>query len=159
MNVGRYVQISLSVLALVVSVLALVSQQRNKKKVAYVSNQIVFDGFEGKALLEQKLNFIKDSNKSFLDSLSQLAQSGRTDVIASYREKAGIISEQERQLTEKYTQDIWAYLNDAIYQYGKTYEYDYILGTSGTGTLMYADSVNDVSEDVVRFINQKYRGN
>jgi hypothetical protein len=127
-------------------------------RVAFVYNQTVFDQFKGKVELEEKLSLVKERNKSILDSLANLIRVGRSDLMSEYQQKAETYGLQEEQLTEQYTRDIWVYLNDAIYQYGKENKYDYILGTSGSGNLMYADSVHNITDEVVIFVNKMYTG-
>jgi outer membrane protein len=131
----------------------------NQPKIGYVYNQVVFDGFDGRKELEQKLNLVKKNNKLILDSVEALVQSGRKDLIPIYQGQAEAFFEQEKQLADRYTKDVWEYLNSTIYQYGKDNKYDFILGTSGSGNLMYADSLNDVTQEVLQFVNDKYSGN
>jgi outer membrane protein len=46
------------------------------------------------------------------------------------------------------------YIND----YGKKNNYDLILGADGSGTLMYSKAKYDISEEIIIFINNKYKG-
>jgi outer membrane protein len=131
---------------------------QHKRKIAFVYNQTVFDEFEGKAVLEQKLSGVKAANKLVLDSMVALIKGGRTELMPTYQEKYQLLAAQEQHVTDQYTQDIWAFINEAIAQYGKENKYDYILGTSGTGNLMYADSTNNITPQIVTYINNKYKG-
>ena len=49
-------------------------------------------------------------------------------------------------------------LNDVILDYGKENECDYILGADGSGSLMYAKDSDDITKDVLVYINNKYKG-
>jgi outer membrane protein len=53
---------------------------------------------------------------------------------------------------------IWTQLNQYITEYGKTKDYEYILGANGSGSLMYADSTLNITEEVTAFANKKYSG-
>ena len=125
-------------------------------KMAYFYNQKVFAQFEGKLHLEDKLAKEREMNKQYLDSLLTLIQAGRKDLTALYEERTESFSMSDAQLTEKYTAEIWKFINEGVQEYGAKNDYDFIFGATGDGSLMYAKEKNDVTNEVVEFINQKY---
>jgi outer membrane protein len=45
-----------------------------------------------------------------------------------------------------------------ILAYGKKHNYDFIFGSSGNGTLMFANETYNISDDIIKYINDKYKG-
>lgn len=52
-------------------------------------------------------------------------------------------------------QDIEQKVNNWVYEYGKINNYQYIFSPLNTNTFMYADSVLDITQPVIEFINSK----
>ena len=40
--------------------------------------------------------------------------------------------------------------------YGVDHHYTYVMGANGGGTIMYADTSLNVTDDFIKYINQKY---
>lgn len=127
-----------------------------KPKIAFVYNQKVFDSFLGKVELEHKLKTEQSRNRKQLDSISSLIQSGRKDLEGVYNHTAETAGMREQEMSGRYTADIWKHINDAISEYGKKNGYDFIFGASGDGSLMHAEKANDVTEEVVKHLNEAY---
>jgi outer membrane protein len=129
-----------------------------KEQQAFFYTQKVFNQFEGTTELTGKLNLVKSQNKAFLDSLVVMIEAGRKDLVPLYQEKRTLALQSEQELSEQYTSDIWAYINESVAEYGKNNHYNYIFGASGNGSLMFADSSQDITSQVVLYINHKYKG-
>lgn len=124
---------------------------------AYVMNQRIFAEFKGKIELEEKLNALRGLHKKQLDSLAAgIIQPGQD---ALYQEHLRTLALKEQELSERYTADIWKRINQYIVAYGKKEGYDFIFGASGDGSIMYAGEANDVTDDVVSYINKQYEAN
>jgi outer membrane protein len=130
---------------------------RPKKQIVYVMNNEVFAGFNGKQLLEDKLNKVRADNKKVLDSLIVMVQrSNKPEVADYYRAKEETFRMNEQSLSEQYTADIWKRINAYLLDFGKEKGYEYILGASGNGTIMYADEGMNVTKDAIEYVNKKY---
>lgn len=127
-----------------------------KDRTAFFYNQKVFDQFKGKLELETKLKKQRETDEAKLDSLAKLIQAGRNDLSGLYNENLNRATQTQQELSARYTNDIWKYINDEVAKFGEENGYDYILGATGSGSLMYADSSRDVTNDVIKYINQKY---
>jgi outer membrane protein len=126
---------------------------------AFIVNQRVFSEFVGKRELEKKLDGLKTNNNKLVDSLSRLIQRSKTSAEAqTYQSGIEDIKLMEQQLSDKYTADIWKQINQWVNEYGKQNGYDYVFGAVGNGSLMYAKEANDITNEVVLFINKKYQG-
>jgi len=128
-------------------------------RLGFVVNQVVFDKFNGKKRLEEKLKAVQDKHKNTLDSLGAMLQMHyQTDLVNQYQQTSNRYAQEERELSEQYTADIWKEINQYVVDYGKQSGYDFIYGAVGNGSLMYGHEAFDITEDVVAFINEKYEG-
>lgn len=133
--------------------------QKQDKRVAFVVNQKLFNEFAGKKELERKLNDLRTRNNKSVDSLWQLTR--QTPVIElrqSYQEQIERIKLMEEDLANQYTADIWKRINEWVSEYSKANDYDFVLGATGNGSLMYAEEASDITDPMILFINNKYAG-
>ncbi|MFM8913034.1 MAG: OmpH family outer membrane protein [Flammeovirgaceae bacterium] len=129
-------------------------------KVAFILNQRVFNEFDGKKELEEKLLKVRKANKAAIDSLGSLIQqTSNYSVIQMHKSSISDIQFAEGELTEKYTSDLWNTINSGIKEFGEQKGYDFIFGATGNGGLMYAKKGNDVTDEVIQYLNKWYSGN
>lgn len=129
----------------------------DREKSAFVFNEQVFNAFKGKIELEKKIKSMEEANAKVLDSLLKLPMNERN--ILLYEEEKQRFALTVQHLSGKYTADVWERINEYVSAYGEEHGYDYIFGASGDGSLMYARNDNDVTVDVIAYINRKYEGN
>jgi len=143
---------------LLLAIAAYILVQRTPEKKAYVLNQRVFDEFKGKKELELKLKQVQDSHKGSLDSMVSLIQQqpGNKGLIEQYQGTLKSFELEQQQLSDRYTADIWKRINQYISEYGKEKGYDFIFGATGNGGLMYANDANNITEEIIPYINNKY---
>ncbi|MBT1699180.1 OmpH family outer membrane protein [Fulvivirgaceae bacterium PWU4] len=128
------------------------------KKTAFILNQQVFNAFEGKKELEKKLNDVKARHQHVLDSVGALIGNSKDDPkLLLYQQYAQHFRIEQEQTTEQYTADIWKRINQHVADYGKENGYDFILGASGDGSLMYAEEGNNITEEVIVYLNERYK--
>ncbi|MBI4646914.1 MAG: OmpH family outer membrane protein [Bacteroidia bacterium] len=142
---------------------------------AYINNTRVFEEFHYKKELEKKFDAIRNTRKNLLDSLAL-----RTELMSEkikskkqvseelylefenmkkeYYLKKQQFDEDNNTLLNKYDNEIWMQLNQYIKEYGDLNNYKYIFGTAGLGTLMYAKESEDITDEVIEFVNKKYEG-
>jgi outer membrane protein len=129
------------------------------KKMAFIINQRVFSEFLGKKELEKRLNDLRAGNNKSVDSLTSLMRQANNQAASSiYQEGIDNIKLMEEQLSSRYTADIWKQINQWVNEYGKQKGFDFILGAAGNGSLMYANEGDDITEEVIVFLNKKYQG-
>lgn len=116
----------------------------------YIENHRVFDGFAGKKYLEGKLKAIKAKNQARLDSLQ------KTMPASWLQAEMERVALEEHELAARYDADIWKEINRLVSVFGEERGYDYVFGASGSGSLMYSAKGNDITEEVVTFINARY---
>ena len=64
------------------------------------------------------------------------------------------LSEQYAKKSDDFQAAIWSELNKRIEDYGKQMGYRYILGANGDGSIMFADEGEDITEQVIEFVNK-----
>jgi outer membrane protein len=144
------------------------STSRSTKQVFIISNAL-FQSFDGTKALKKKVDTKGSYYKSVLDSLKlelSLNDSGTNSkptnkqqaLEQSYRSYYNQMMEYNNEYITAEETKIWTQLNQYITEYGKTKDYEYILGANGSGSLMYADSTLNITEEVTAFANKKYSG-
>lgn len=140
---------------------------------AWVNLSKVIKEFSYKKELESELLNIVEIRKGKIDSLESelknLSQrvdlkKNKDEVIlfeakkTEYFQKKQQFQEDSQALAAKYDEKIYAQLNQYIQDFGKENDYAYVFGAEGSGSLMYAQEEDDVTEAVIKFINNKYKG-
>ena len=145
----------------------------NKEKTAYVDIKKIYEEFEMKKELAEKITKVQSVRNRILDSLemelkilSQKINLKKTEEdVATFNvkreaffSKKQLFQEDNQATIQDYDAKILKQLNQYIDDYGKQNNYVYILGYSGNGELLYADKRKNISDELILFINQKYKG-
>jgi len=162
--------------AILLGLLALVIyQMKTTPKTGYVVIQDLYNGFEMKKEMEKKYKTTKDARDKILDSLSfelktianqiQLEEEKNKETIKQFEIKREeyflrkqTFEEDNEILTKQYDQEILTQLNQYVKDYSLANNYSYVYGSDGSGALMYGDEKNNITKEVVVFINSKYNG-
>jgi outer membrane protein len=145
-------------------------------KTGYVDLNKVLSEFKLKQELEQKLTLITEKRNMIIDSLEfelkvlskQLNQEKlpAKDKISlfetkkeEYFEKKKNFEDDNARLTKQYDEQIFTQLNQYVKDFGEKNEYAYILGADGSGVLMYSDQGMNITEEVNKYVNERYKGN
>jgi Skp family chaperone for outer membrane proteins len=131
----------------------------SKPRQAYVLNQEVFNQYLGKKDLEKRLTDLKTNQQSVLDSIASLlgATKDPTALRGKYTEMVEKFQIQQQDLSQRYTADIWKNINSGVAEYAAKENYDFVFGASGNGNLMYAKEGNNITSQVVAYLNSKYK--
>jgi outer membrane protein len=145
----------------------------SQKKVAYVDLGKLYEGFELTKQKQTELQSMSFSFKNTLDSISIEIKAMENALNTSYDktldEKLQIKKMNYYKIEEnmqikfdeekaKADENIWQQINTYTQEFGKEKGYDYIHGGNGSGSLMYAKDSEDVSGDVLAYINEKFSG-
>lgn len=152
-----------------------VFDNHSSKKTVFIDNYKVFDQFEFKKEQDTLLYAIEEEVSVELDSITKVLNSIRSQItvenqseelLLEYnalqkeysvaRQKAENIIKAE---STRLTNDVYKKLNEYIEEYGRVNKLDIVLGSDGSGTIMYIDSLMDVTDKVTKFINDKYLSN
>lgn len=144
-------------------------------KTAYIELDKVFSGFEMKVELEKKLGAIRAERKALTDSLElelqiiarQLQGTDKPDKDKinefqvkkeRFMEKRDFFEEDNRQTANRFDEQIFNQLNQYVKDYGEKNNYAYVFGAEGSGVIMYGEASKNITEEVIAYINERYRG-
>ena len=150
-------------------------QFQNTPKTGYVLIQDLFNGFEMKKEKEKEFKITKEARDKILDSLSfelkmlanqiQSEEEKNKETIKKfelkreeYFQKKQNFEEDNQALTKKFDEQILTQLNQYVKDYSIANDYIYVFGNDGNGALMYGNEKNNITKEVVAFINSKYKG-
>lgn len=170
---NRLILIGLSILG--IAILAFLALKQ--PKTGYIFIQNVYNNFEYKKEVEKKFLATKNARQKKLDSLeleikimgtrlSQLNDKEMknddldkfNDIREEYLKKKQIMEQDNDQLSHQYDIEILTQLNQYIKDYGVENNYTYIFGNDGNGSLMFAREKDDISKEVIEYVNNRYAG-
>lgn len=155
--------------------LLLASCQQNK--IGYVDNVKLMDGYQEKVEVEGKYKNKADALTKKSDSLSQAiqleyqalqtkkqSQRKTQEELQVLQQKSQFLGQQlqqeERQIQQEgQTQmdSIVKKVKKEISEYGKANGYTYILGGGEGGSVLYGQEANDLTEEILKILNDKYK--
>jgi len=144
-----------------------------EKKDGFVQVSKLYNDFEMTKELSKKLEVSTQVKTQILDSLKfsikqleiQLNSDAKEELIRVYElkkqeylYKEGMFTEESQRLSQTYSDQTMNQINEYVQEFGKSNGYEYIYGASGNGSLMYAKDANDITDQILVFINNKYQG-
>lgn len=141
-----------------------------QKKIAVVDAIALYNQFKMTKDLEahnakdlQGLSQAVDSLKGTL----QVKSNDKSTPEQEIRELYGFYMNAQQQLDSKYQElnneiniQVWKRLNPLIDDYGKSKGLRLIIGANGMGTVLYNDDFYDHTQEVIKYVNQRYeKGN
>jgi outer membrane protein len=144
-------------------------------KAGYVDVTTVFSKFEMKKELQKKLEKELFNKQSVIDSLMFQLQSLSNELSAKekpseveiakfqslqqyYAQQKQTFDAYSQELTGKYDDQILSQMSQYIKDFGMNNGYDYVFGATGNGSILYGNELNDVTEEVILYINKSYQG-
>lgn len=141
----------------------------------FIIIQEVYSGFDMKKEIEVKYNKTKNARDKILDSLElelkilarkiQSENEKNKETIEQFNVKRDefvqrkqTYEEDNAALTKQYDLEILTQLNQYVKDFGEKNNYTYVFGNDGNGSLMYALEANNITKEVIEFINAKYKG-
>lgn len=147
-----------------------------KEKTAYVDINKIFSEFTLKKELEVQLIKVKESRKMIIDSLEfdlkllskqiQSENQVNKDRVALFEVKREEYIQKKEQFEEdtdavakQYDKQIISQMNQYVKDYGNKNGFTYIFGADGSGFLMFSAEQKNITEEVKKYINDRYKGN
>ena len=135
-----------------------------RSKVGYADAVRLFDGFNMKMELEHNEKVKLESMGLAMDSLKKKLQmveaAGDAETVKSVG-TAFQVSKQE--LEQEYARGnkeissmVWKRLNPLVSEYGKQSGIRLLMGANGMGSILYADSSYDRTEELIKYVNKRY---
>ncbi len=173
---NKFFQITISVLVAIL-LAAVIYLFVTRPKTGYVEVYKVYGDFELKKEYDAKLTTVQTARKNIIDSLSiklealgAQIQSGvfnkteREIKIQEYQLKRQELALKQKSFEEdnsrtvqQYQEQIWKQLNEYMKSYGKEHSYTYIFGADGSGSLMYSVEENNITEEITKYVNERYK--
>lgn len=172
----------LSIIAIALAALALagfVYQSYRTPKLGFVKSKELFEGYQGTKEAKAKYSKNSDELAANVDTLTQQFNRSLADFNANYNklsaadreEKKRLLSYQKQNLDkynevvegkisdedQKLTQGVLNQVNTFITEYGKSHGYSIIYGTNLTGNIIYGNEVCDITDEVLKELNDQYK--
>lgn len=142
---------------------------------AWIDLPVVYKDFTYKKELESRFQKTREARRNIMDSLElelkilsneiQLLRKNNSDKIIAYKlkrenylNKKKIFEEDDYLNKGKYEEQIITQLTQYVKDYGHENGYAFIYGADGTGSLMFADEGDNITEVVKTYVNSKYKG-
>ena len=130
----------------------------------YMETAKVFDQFEMKKNYDERMESDLSREVNLLDSLKQEVNvsiaSGDSLNAFKLRKQYYVIerayNEKYQKLSTQYTNEVNVRLNEYVKLFAEENDYDFVMGSSGQGNIMYAKDDLNITEDLIEFINKKY---
>jgi hypothetical protein len=140
----------------VIALAAYVLTRPPSSKHGFVVNQEVFNNFQGKLQLENELAQVRAIHKKALDSVSASTDLRSEIALHEYQKLEHQYLGQEKDLSERYTADIWRAINKSIDAFARDNGYDFIYGATGNGSLMSGNASFNITKEVTDYCNKQY---
>jgi outer membrane protein len=162
-------------LAFLVVIALQVYTYKSIPEIVYVNTNELYNEFDLKKELENNLAQVQNKRKEILDSLRIKVQLLAKEIEVNkiemgeqvnqfqvlrqeYLLKEQQFAEDNASLTKQYNDQIWQQLNQYVKDYGEKHSHKFILGANGSGNLMYSREESDVSKEVIKYVNERYKG-
>lgn len=143
-------------LVAVVALTAYVLTRTQSPMHAFVVNQEVFNNFKGKLELESELGHVRSLHTKALDSVAAFTDLRSEERLREYQSLEGRYLQQEKDLSDRYTADVWRAINRSIDAFAREKGYDFIYGANGNGSLMSGNAAFNITQEVTDYCNQQY---
>lgn len=169
----KYLNLILSAIVIIALVCFWLVIKNHESKFAYVEIETVYNEFPMKKELEGKLTNVQQARKNILDSL-KIQLNALSASVKSEKDIEGIrvfqtkkqeyllkqknFEDDNQTTTQNYSSQIWKQINQYVKDYGKEKNYTFILGTDGSGALMYGDEKVNITKELSDYVNLRYQG-
>lgn len=169
----------INILAIVIQVviglitILYVVNNKSTTKTGFINLGKIFNEFELSKEYNLKVANYQNRTKLILDSMEieinslakTISKNSAPSLITLFEKKKELyfIKKEEfeqsyQNQTSSYTEQSMKQMNQYIRDFGKENKFNYIFGAEGSGALMYGDEGEDITTDVLNYINKKYIG-
>ncbi len=168
MKLNKLPYVNIVILLLIVVFLIVSHLKSNKKEeVVYINNIELFNGFNMTKDMKSFGNNEVKKRTTELESLytkfNALTEKEKKEKSsASLQQQIAIKSKELQEFKEKHglelNQKIWLRLNTYIKEYAESNNLKVVLGSNGSGSLMFAEESIDFTNKILHYSNKKYEG-
>lgn len=162
-----FITIANSFVLLVLMVILFFVITQKEDEIVYVDNIRLFNGFNMTEDLNQ-INGLKiKKQKKKLDSLYTIygifRDNNQNDKLegleAQLRNEDEELKKMNQNFSDELSQSVWKRLNVYVKEYSVTKGYKIVLGTQGSGNVMFAADGIDITDAIIEYSNLNYEGN
>lgn len=128
-----------------------------KLSAGYINTAQLMQHYHGTAAKRQQIEAQARVWGRSLDSLAAARSAGRPaaqpEAVARYR---AVLQQKMQAASQRADQELVKQVNRYLNDYGKAHGYDFIFGTGESGTIVYAAPGKDLTDEVLRGLNQQY---
>ena len=161
-----YITIVHTIILLVLAAFIFFKFSQETEEIVYVDNVRLFNGFNMTKDLNQVNGLKIKKQKKTLDSLYTIytifKENGQTNKLesleAQLRNEDQALKNMNDQFSNELSQTVWNRLNAYVSEYSIQHDFKIVLGTQGSGNVMYAKEITDVTDDIISYANSSYEG-
>ncbi|MEM6517410.1 MAG: OmpH family outer membrane protein [Bacteroidota bacterium] len=153
---------------------------QEQQKIAFVNNGKVVNEYQEKIDIEAKFKIKDETFKKRTDSIGRafqieaqgfqanaqtMSQKEQQEKYQALGQKQQMLQQQlqseQQQLTQEFNVEIDSVLSHVtkfVEKYGKENGYTFILGKNEAGSIMYGDETKDISDEIIKALNEEYKG-
>lgn len=134
----------------------------DKQRYAFIDVIRLTQGYQLKKDLEKEAQVRLQGAKNQLDSLrfqAGMANANTTEgqqMQRMYMEAEYRYTQQQQQVDQQLSTQVWERLNPLINKFSKEKNLKMLVGATGTGSLLYGDSSLDLTDELIKYVNQGY---
>ncbi|MEM6801397.1 MAG: OmpH family outer membrane protein [Bacteroidota bacterium] len=136
-------------------------------KFAHINTEKVFNSFSLTQEYQSRISNLSQSRKSILENLQlrlqdmesrNVSQDSLQMAFEQLRDKEESFAADEQREIQQYNEQVLTQLKQYIQDFCEEKGYTYLFGSGESGNLLGANPEVEVTEELIAFINQKYRG-
>lgn len=130
-----------------------------KLQVVYINSARVMQHYQGTAAKRQQIGQLAARWQQGLDSLTTVLQQSTLSVATKQARTTQYRDQVQRRLqtaSQQADQELLQEVNQYLQEFGKQQHYDFILGATESGNVVYAAASRDVTQAVLQGLNQQY---
>lgn len=138
-----------------------------KDNFAHIDAEKVFNSFKLTQEYQSRMTNLNESRKSILQNLQlriqdmesrKVSQDSLQQIYAQYRQKTETFTQDEQTELQQYNEQVLTQLKQYMQDFCQEEGYTYLFGSGSMGQLLGAAPDQDVTEELIAFVNQKYLG-
>jgi outer membrane protein len=102
-------------------------------------------------IVKQETQLLRQKPKQTLGEMARVAKL-EENLYARQQE----FEKDNASINADFSNKIWTQLNQYVSDYGAKHECTFILGANGQGNIMYADKTYDITNEIVKYVNDRY---
>lgn len=132
--------------------------RRSDDKIVYADAIRLFNSYKYKTDLEKESQGALYKLKAQLDSVGVIykVNPDNPSVQQMVMDKQLQLKQAYDAMNKEINEKVWERLNPQIQAFGKDHNIEMMIGANGMGTLLYGSNKRDITDELVKYINERY---